>query len=84
MKRTIDHTMMPRVPEDAYAARGHYGQSTFIIPSRQLVVIRMGQSFRAARYRQDFHAKSRQHTQCELSLDLCIYVAHLNESICTQ
>ena len=41
------HRMMPRVPEDAYAARGHYGQSTFIIPSRQLVVVRMGQSFSA-------------------------------------
>ena len=37
--------MMPRIPEDAYAARGHYGQSTFIIPSRDLVVVRMGQSF---------------------------------------
>ena len=37
--------MMPSIPEDAYAARGHYGQSTFIIPSRDLVVVRMGQSF---------------------------------------
>ena len=37
--------MMPGVPRDAYAARGHYGQSTFIIPSRDLVVVRMGQSF---------------------------------------
>ena len=37
--------MMPGIPEDAYAARGHYGQSTFIIPSRDLVVVRMGQSF---------------------------------------
>lgn len=37
--------MMPKVPEDAYAARGHYGQSTVIIPSRQLVVVRMGQTF---------------------------------------
>ncbi len=37
--------MMPRIPRDAYAARGHYGQSTFIIPSRDLVVVRMGQSF---------------------------------------
>lgn len=41
------HRMMPKVPEDAYAARGHYGQSTFIIPSRQLVVVRMGHSFSA-------------------------------------
>ncbi|QFU74439.1 class C beta-lactamase-related serine hydrolase [Halioglobus maricola] len=37
--------MMPSIPKDAYAARGHYGQSTFIIPSRDLVVVRMGQSF---------------------------------------
>ncbi len=37
--------MMPDVPRDAYAARGHYGQSTFIIPSRDLVVVRMGQSY---------------------------------------
>jgi CubicO group peptidase (beta-lactamase class C family) len=37
--------MMPSIPTDAYAARGHYGQSTFIIPSRDLVVVRMGQSF---------------------------------------
>ena len=36
---------MPAVPEDAYAARGHYGQSVIIIPSRQLVVVRMGQTF---------------------------------------
>lgn len=37
--------MMPGIPEDAYAARGHYGQSTFIIPSQHLVVVRMGQSY---------------------------------------
>lgn len=37
--------MMPSIPGDAYAARGHYGQSTFIIPSRELVVVRMGQTF---------------------------------------
>ena len=37
--------MMPGIPQDAYAARGHYGQSTFIIPSRDLVVVRMGQSY---------------------------------------
>ena len=36
---------MPSVPEDAYAARGHYGQSVIIIPSRHLVVVRMGQTF---------------------------------------
>lgn len=37
--------MMPHIPNDAFAARGHYGQSTFVIPSRDLVVVRMGQTF---------------------------------------
>jgi CubicO group peptidase (beta-lactamase class C family) len=36
---------MPSIPEDAYAARGHYGQSVVVIPSKQLVVVRMGQTF---------------------------------------
>ena len=40
-----ENQWMPAVPEDAYAARGHYGQSLIIIPSRQLVVVRMGQTF---------------------------------------
>ena len=46
LNRDSAFPMMPDVPEDAYAARGHYGQSTFIIPSRDLVVVRMGQSYR--------------------------------------
>jgi len=40
-----ENQWMPAVPEDAYAARGHYGQSVIIIPSRQVVVVRMGQTF---------------------------------------
>ncbi len=30
----------PSVPEGAYAARGHWGQSISIIPSRKLIVVR--------------------------------------------
>lgn len=45
LNRPSAQPMMPDIPEDAYAARGHYGQSTFIIPSRQVVVVRMGQTF---------------------------------------
>lgn len=45
LNRPSAQPMMPNIPEDAYAARGHYGQSTFIIPSRQLVVVRMGQTY---------------------------------------
>lgn len=30
----------PDVPEDAYAARGHWGQSITVIPSRALVIVR--------------------------------------------
>jgi len=32
------------VPEDAYAAMGHMGQITMIVPSRDLVVVRLGPS----------------------------------------
>lgn len=35
-------TPWPAVPEDAYAARGHWGQSITVIPSRKLVVVRVG------------------------------------------
>jgi CubicO group peptidase (beta-lactamase class C family) len=31
---------MPHVPEDAYAALGHWGQSLTIVPSRDVVVVR--------------------------------------------
>ena len=39
---------MTSIPDDAYAARGHYGQALVIIPSRQLVVVRMGQTYNPA------------------------------------
>lgn len=35
---------MPRVPEDAYWAAGHMGQNTVILPSRDVVVVRLGPS----------------------------------------
>ena len=32
----------PSLPLDAYAARGFQGQTTFVVPSRQLVIVRLG------------------------------------------
>jgi CubicO group peptidase (beta-lactamase class C family) len=32
----------PSVPDDAYAARGHWGQSITVIPSKELIVVRTG------------------------------------------
>ena len=33
------------MPEDAYAFQGHYGQYVIVIPSLELVVVRMGMTF---------------------------------------
>jgi CubicO group peptidase (beta-lactamase class C family) len=33
---------LPDVPEDMFSCQGHRGQRIFIIPSRQLVVVRLG------------------------------------------
>ena len=33
---------LPDVPDDMFACQGHRGQRIFIIPSRQLVVVRLG------------------------------------------
>jgi len=37
-----DHSAYPDVPSDLYSANGFQGQYVFIIPSRDLVVVRMG------------------------------------------
>ena len=33
---------MPEVPEDAVVAQGHFGQALAIIPSLELIVLRLG------------------------------------------
>ncbi len=40
-----DRKRWPSLPEDTFAFLGHQEQSVFIIPSRQLVVVRMGFTF---------------------------------------
>jgi CubicO group peptidase (beta-lactamase class C family) len=39
------HQLFPTMPEDAYAFQGHYGQYVIVIPSLELVVVRMGMTF---------------------------------------
>lgn len=39
---TPDTLAYPGVPADAYSFEGHYGQKVFIVPSRKLVIARVG------------------------------------------
>lgn len=39
------HQLFPDLPEDSFAFQGHYGQYVIVIPSLQLLVVRMGMSF---------------------------------------
>ncbi|WND02985.1 serine hydrolase [Temperatibacter marinus] len=45
---------MDGVPEDAYGAQGHYGQYVIIIPSLDMVIVRLGVTFPPERF--DLHS----------------------------
>lgn len=43
------HQLFPEMPKDAYAFQGHFGQYVMVIPSLELVVVRMGMTYNGER-----------------------------------
>ncbi|MEH6567455.1 MAG: serine hydrolase [Halioglobus sp.] len=45
LNASAPHHLFPGMPEDTYAFQGHYGQYVIVIPSLELVVVRLGMTF---------------------------------------
>lgn len=50
--------LFPNLPDDAYAFQGHYGQYVVVIPSRDLVIVRLGMTFYGEDGEQNFDKKA--------------------------
>ncbi|MBD3386182.1 hypothetical protein GF407_14830 [candidate division KSB1 bacterium] len=44
-KKFIDWEIIRQLPNDMFYAAGHYGQFIFIVPARNLVVVRLAQTY---------------------------------------